>query len=148
MPIITGPIARQGAVIDVLVGVPDELRRSLQSAGSPVPAAIPVRAVIDTGAGVTGFSPRVFRSLGLAAVGNIAISTPSTPVASPYSAPGHEVSLGFVASGAVHDFGEAFVIEADCFHPAEGIDGLIGRDVLDHCSFEYWGPSRAFQFAF
>lgn len=148
MPIITGPITPQGAVIDVLVGVPGTVRRSLQAAGSPIPPAVPVRAVIDTGAGITGFSTRVFQSLGLVASGTIPIYTPSTPVALPFSAARYELSLAFVAGGVEHAFGEAFVIASDGFNPVEQIDGLIGRDVLDHCSFEYWGPSRAFQFAF
>ena len=145
MPIITGPISRDGAVIDVFVGVPNARRHALVHGSILIPTPITVRAVIDTGAAITGFSPSLFGRLGLTAVDSITVRPPVGP---PQPTDRYKVSLYFVADGTQHLFAEAPVIAADGFEPSEEIQGIIGRDVLDHCSFQYWGTAREFQFAF
>jgi hypothetical protein len=40
------------------------------------------------------------------------------------------------------------VLATDCWHPDEGIEALIGRDILDLCFFQYMGPDRRFTVAF
>ena len=39
-------------------------------------------------------------------------------------------------------------MSADCWHEDEGMEALIGRDILDHCFFQYLGPDRRFTLAF
>lgn len=148
MPIVTGPITLHGAVIDVLVGVPAARRRALTRVGFAVPPAVGVRAVIDTGAAITGFTHAVFAQLGLTRVGQVPISTPSTPTGCPYPADQFYAELSLIAGGTPHVFAEAWVIAADGFYAIEEMHGLIGRDVLDHCSFDYRGVARLFEFAF
>jgi len=148
MPLISGAITHQGVVIDLVVGVPASVRHAAIQSQLHVPPDLYLRGVVDTGAAVTGLSPRVISQLGLRASDQIAISTPSTTLGSPHRADRFEVSLSLVAGGTKHLFAETLVIAADCFPPEEHIDALIGRDVLDHCSFQYWGQARQFQFAF
>lgn len=148
MPLISGRIDRHGAVVDVLVGVSGPRQRMLRRHGFPIPQPIPVRAMIDTGSFVTGFAPRVFRSLGIGSVGTLAVFTPSTSPDAPHPAEAFDVTLSVVANGAAHPFTTARVIAADCWLPDEGVEGLVGRDLLDHCGFQYWGPERTFTLAF
>src|SRR4051794_39241617 len=100
--VITGPITAAGPVIELLVGVSEPRRRVMERNGFQVPEPVPVRALIDTGSAVTGFTASIFAALGLTPVGNIPISTPSTPVGSPHSADEYLVSFQVVANGIPH----------------------------------------------
>jgi hypothetical protein len=37
---------------------------------------------------------------------------------------------------------------ADCWHPIEGIEALLGMDVLMQCFFQLMGPDKQFTLAF
>jgi hypothetical protein len=78
MPVISGPITQDGAVISVLVGASENRRRLLLGAGTPIPPPTPVLAVIDTGSFATGFRPEILRALGIVPFRQIPILTPST----------------------------------------------------------------------
>ncbi|MBP3954957.1 hypothetical protein J8F10_06635 [Gemmata sp. G18] len=148
MPTVSGPIESGGAVVDVLIGVPSVRAKRLQSSGFPIPQAVHVRVLIDTGAHQSGFSPRVFQALDLRPIDRISILTPSTPPDRPHLCDVHLVALALVASGRANQFPETHVIETDCWHPAEGIEGLIGRDILARCNFWYVGVEGTFTIAF
>ena len=59
--------------------------------------------MIDTGADVSGFAPRLFTALELKPIDQIALYTPSTPPNCPHLADVFDVSLSVVAGGAVLD---------------------------------------------
>jgi len=103
-----------------------------------------------TGAGISGFSTRVFEDLELPSVGTIKILTPSTNWDSPHECDLFDVQLCLVANGLSHPFLNSQVIASDGWHPSseEGIEGLIGRDVLKHAALYYHGPGRTFTFGF
>lgn len=149
MPLHTGTITRHGAVIDSLIGVCAERQKLLTKHGFAVPPPVPVRALIDTGASISGCSAEVFHKLDLKPVEQLQILTPSTRIDAPHTCDLFQVSWSLVAGGAPHLFAPSLrVIVADGFHPTEGIDALIGRDILARCAFEYWGPDDRFQFSF
>lgn len=148
MPLVTGPILPAGPVIDVLVAVGSLRRALLDKHGLPHPEPVHVRTLIDTGSSHTLFAPRVFQLLGLGPVGNESIYTPSTAPGQPHECELFDTSLALVANGAAHPFGDRRVIGADCWEPGEGLEGLIGRDVLARCHFMYLGPEQAFTLAF
>ena len=148
MPYLTGPIGPDGAVVDVLVGVPAVRAGLLRKAGFPVPAAVPVRALVDTGASLSGFAPRVFRELDLRPLDRISINTPSTRPDEPHPCDRYLVALAFVAGGRPHPFPEVEVIETDCWPPEFAIEALIGRDILNWCNFWYVGIDRTFNLSF
>jgi hypothetical protein len=90
----------------------------------------------------------VFVSLDLTPVGQVSILTPSTPSNAPPEADLFDVSLSLVAGGVTNPFPDTRVMAADCWHPDEGIEALLGRDILDRCFFRYMGPDRRFTLAF
>jgi hypothetical protein len=148
MPYLSGPVAGGWAVIDVLVGVSRSHHGQLLKHGSPVPAPVHVRALLDTGASLSAFAPRVFRELGISPVRKMEVLTPSTATAAPHLADLYDVSLSLVAGGAAHPFPEGQVLEADCWLPGEDIEALIGMDILSRCFFQLLGPDRRFTLAF
>jgi hypothetical protein len=132
----------------VFVGVSSRRRRLLIKNQFSVPDPVPVRALIDTGADVSGFTPRVFTELDLTPVAKIDLLTPSTPHDAPHKADLYDVTLHLVAEGRMCAFPDSRVMAADCWLPGEGIEALIGRDILDLCFFQYFGQDRAFSLAF
>jgi hypothetical protein len=60
----------------------------------------------------------------------------------------HQVALAIVANGTAHPFPDSLVMVADCWYEGDAYEALIGRDILDHCNFQYLGPERQFQLAF
>ena len=148
MPLVTGPLLPGGAIIDVLVGVSGPRRALLEKHSFPVPHPVAVRVLIDTGSSHTGFAPRVFNELGISPVGTMHILTPSTLPHAPHECDLFDATLSLVANGAAHPFGGRRVVSADCWMESEGIEGLIGRDILDRCTFMYFGLEKAFSLGF
>jgi hypothetical protein len=107
-----------------------------------------VKALIDSGSTLSGFSPRVFDTIGLTPVGRLAILTPSTPAGAPHEVDLYDVELSIIANGVRHPFSDSQLMAADCWHPDEGILALIGLDILDGCFFQYHGPNRVFSLGF
>jgi hypothetical protein len=149
MPLITGSITAHGAVTDAFVGVCGQRQRLLVKHGFPIPPPIPVRALIDTGASVSGCTADVFARLDLKPIAQVDLLTPSTRLDSPHPCDLFQVSWAIVAEGTSHPFTPVLqVIVADGFHPTERIGALIGRDILARCAFQYWGPDGRFHFSF
>jgi hypothetical protein len=148
MPIVSDKIGPSGAVIDILLEVSHPRRRLLERSGVAIPPAVHVRALIDTGANISGFTPRVFTELDVTPVDKIAVMTPSTSPDSPHQANLYDVSLSVVAGGRANPIADFRVMEADCWLAGEGVEALIGRDILERCFFQYRGPDRAFTLAF
>jgi hypothetical protein len=148
MPLIAGTILPGGAVIDVMVGVSAARQRLLLANALPVPYPVAVRVLIDTGSSHSGFAGRVFEELRVAPVGKMPLLTPSTVQESPHECDVFDVSHSLVANGAAHPFGTSRVILADCWMEDEGMEGLIGRDILDRCNFLYFGRERSFTLGF
>jgi len=90
--------------------------------------------------------PASIASLGLTATGSVTISTPST------GQDGHDcnqfdVSLIFqLAGGYSYTVYAVPVIEADL--SVQGIQGLLGRDVLARCVFVYDGGAESISLSF
>jgi hypothetical protein len=148
MPYVSGSLTRGWAIVDVLVGVSHPRRSLLQRHQFPIPANVHVRALLDTGASISGFSPRVFKELDLTPVTKLGVITPSTPPNTPHECDLFDVALSLVAGGAAHPFPDARVMEADCWLPGEGIEALLGMDILTRCFFQLMGPEGQFVLAF
>ncbi len=148
MPILNGQIVRAGAIIDVFVGVSRKRERLLQKHGFPIPQPIGVRALIDTGADVSGAAPQLFTALDLTPIDRIDVYTPSTKEDAPHQCDLYDVALFLVAGGQTHRLPDSRIVAADCWHADEGIQALIGRDILDRCYFQYHGLSRKFTLSF
>jgi hypothetical protein len=147
MPLVSGRV-ESWAIVDVAVEVSPLRRSRLVKHGFKVPDPVFVRALIDTGSFMTAFAPSVFQQLSLQPVAVMDVLTPSTPIASPHQASFYDVSLSLIAGGSLHPMSSMRVMEADCWHPDEGIIALIGMDILSRCTFQLFGPDRQFTLSF
>lgn len=148
MPYLSGKIELAGAIVDVLVS-PSRARLALLKKHSfPIPQPIHVRALLDTGSFLSGFHPRVFDALDLQSFDQIEICTPSTPVGSSFLVARYRVNLALIAEGRVCPMPDCFVFATDSWRPGDGVEALIGMDILNQCFFELMGPDRRFRLSF
>ena len=148
MPLVSGPITPHGAIIDILSGVRQTRMHFLEAKGLPVPEPVPVRAVIDTGAAISGITSKVFCLLNIEPVAKIHVVTPSTPIDEPHECDQYFIGLSLVADGRSHYLADLRVMETSAWLPDEGFEALIGRDILQQCFFQYIGQERKFTLAF
>lgn len=145
MPHLVQQTAAGGPLIDVLVGVSSFRKEALEKAGQPVPPSIPMRALIDTGASCTCVDPSIITSLGITPSGSMPIHTPSTSGA-PKICNQYDIQLVLVHPKLTYTIQALPVIESDL--AAQGIQALLGRDVLGHCLFVYDGANGNYTLAF
>lgn len=134
-----------GPIIDVIVGASAPRQAVLQKAGGTPPTPISARFLIDTGAGLTAVDPTILNALGLAPTGSVQVHTPTTGSA-PAQVNQYDVSLAIPSQSLVRTFDAIPVIESNL--KIQGLDGLLGRDVLAHCMLVYLGPENAFALSF
>jgi len=131
-----------------MIGVSPARKQVLLRNSLPVPSPVPVRATIDTGAYVSGFTPRVFSELGIDPVGRAKLITPSTPITEPHECDQFDISFFLVAEGRQNFLSRLRVVSTDSWHPSEGFETLIGQDILRLCFFQYRGLDKKFTLAF
>jgi hypothetical protein len=145
MPHVTQQISPGGPILDFLVGVSLPRAQALQRAGVALPSAVHIRGLIDTGASGTCVDPSCLEALGLAPTGQIPIHTPSTSGA-PHLSDQYDISLVIVHPRLQLTL-HALPVIASTLTP-QGIQALIGRDVLTRCLFLYDGVMGIFSLAF
>jgi hypothetical protein len=149
VPHFTLQITQEGALLTAFIGVSQSRRAALQQAGQPVPNAVQVRALVDTGASITAVDPSVLHQLSLAPTGSTTVNTPSTG-SQPMVADQYDVSLT-VPAAAVHQVplyvNTLPVICAEIL-ASQGFHALIGRDVLAQCVLSYNGSIGWFTLAY
>ena len=146
MPTLTNQISALGPLIDVEVGVSTPRRDALQKAGLPIPSNVSIRALIDTGASCTGIDKAVIASLQLVSKGPIPVHTPTSGQA-PKTCEQYDIHLRLIHPKLSFNFSALPVIETDDLS-AQGIQGLIGRDVLGNCIFVYNGENGTYSLGF
>ena len=151
MRTLNGSLQPEGARVDVQLGLAAANVLALRNAGRPIPAAIPARALIDTGAEVTCADPQVLAPLtsaGLRPTRFVFANLPATgglglcaeyPVGLTILHPSNNPRDHLVLRTYV-------VVEQGL--GALGYQVLIGRDVLAACFLVYDGPSRRFTLAY
>lgn len=150
MPSIVIPLPPQGPLISVYIGVSSAKQAELQRQNQPVPAWQAATLLIDTGASNTNICCHVMQTLGIQPTGSIAVHTPSTGTA-PVGMPVYDVNIyipmqsrlsslaGLAPTpGSLHTISNLPIIEAD-FSGQQGMQGLLGRDVLQRASLSYHG---------
>lgn len=140
--------AANGPVLTAFVGVSLARRDALMSAGREVPAGAAIRALIDTGASSSCVDRGVLASLGLTPTTSVTVHTPSTGE-DPHTADQYDVSIIVPGTGSQH---APLVIPAVAVLSAilkqQGIDAIIGRDILRDCILIYNGSLGLFTMAF
>jgi hypothetical protein len=118
----------------------------LATAGFPVPAEIPLLLQLDTGSHLTGFPTAVFTALQTTPFDEIPISTPSTKPGEVCKTFQFDVSITLDAPDGTRVFPSVHAISSDDFQAP--VNGILGRDVLDHCHIVFDGPSKTFRLTF
>lgn len=146
MPSVSLQILPLGPVIDVHIGVSGPRREALVQASQSVPPYVPCRLLIDTGASSTCVDPWIVQKLNLSPSGMVSIHTPSTNANSVHSCQQYDVSLLIPHIAISRIFTAIPVIESNLVH--QGIDGLLGRDVLSQCLLVYNGELGIYTLSF
>jgi hypothetical protein len=146
MPIISFQAQADGPIVSAAVGVSIPRRKLLIDHGLVVPDMVVGTFLVDTGATVTAVAPDLIASLGLPHIGAVSVHTPSTGATSvaidqydasfiiPGNAPDGTLVIGAIPILATH-------------FRSQGIDGLIGRDILNRCMLVYNGTTGAVSLA-
>jgi predicted aspartyl protease len=141
MPAFTGRITdlrARGPLAQISLAVSGAAETALRAAGDAVPPPVQLTALIDTGAATTAIRQGVAQQLGLLPVGVRPISTPSSTRA---DMPIYAIRV--VLNTVVF---EVTAIEATGL-AVQGIDALLGRDVLAQAVFVYIGYANEFTIA-
>jgi hypothetical protein len=148
VPHFTLQVGSTGPMLRALIGVSSAREHALLKAKRPIPAPVLVQALVDTGASCTCVDSAVLKGLGLPPTGKIMMATPSTGAA-PHTTDQYDVALvipGADAGALPYMHGTLAVAECDL--AAQGLQALIGRDVLKDCVFHYNGSIASFTLAF
>jgi len=105
---------------------------------------IPVRLVLGTGATCSCIcisKMQAFKDLGIEPTDKIPISTPSSGKEKPLR---YVYEMGLLIPGAPHmpPHLEFSVRMTETDFSAQGIDGLLGMDILQHCHMSLLGPNK------
>jgi hypothetical protein len=146
MPHLTLPIGAGGPILELFIGVSSPRADALKAAGQRVPPQVKVRALLDTGASCTGIDSAVLAALGVVSTGTTPLHTPSTTSGTPHVANQYDVSITLVHPLITRTFRAMPVIESHLAH--QGIQALIGRDVLSLCLLTYDGVGQTFSLCF
>lgn len=146
MPIITFQARVDGPIVNAAIGVSFPRRRLLLDQHLTVPNTVVGAFLVDTGATITAVDPDLIAPLQLPLIGSINVHTPSTGLAS-IAIDQYDASV--LIPGNTTD--GTLVIEAIPIVAAhlrsQGIDGLIGRDILDRCLLVYNGATGSVSLA-
>lgn len=140
MPSINASIQPNGPLLSCLIGLSLPRVQALMAANQVVPPGVIGTFLIDTGASCTCVDPDFIKPLGLQPTGRTNIMTPSTQPGTPHSCEQFDISL-FIPDGAQggHLVGALPIITTHL--RSQGIEGLIGRDVLNACTLIYNGSA-------
>ena len=146
MPLIHLAFVGGQPLIDAHIGVSGPRAAAMTSAGLPVPPLVKVTLLIDTGASGVCIDQVALSSLGLVPTGAASMLTPSTGT-TPHSCNLYDVSLLIPAASGAPFYLPAIPIMESNFQ-SQGIDGLLGRDVLAQCVLFYNSPLGGFTLAY
>jgi Aspartyl protease len=143
MPWLTLPTTGDGFALSVLVGLNGMATTSLLAAGGPVPPPIPAGALVDTGTNVTCVAAPILRRLGL-----LPITSRTTQTAGgTMQVDLYEVSLSVLGPLGILFINEHLVV-MELSQPPEGVEVLVGRDLLSEWFVVIDGRAQQFTLAF
>ncbi len=145
MPHVTLQLSPSGPVLDLLVGVSLPRAEALRRAGRHAPPPVSVRGLIDTGASGTCVDPACLQKLELQATGAVPIHTPSTGE-TPHWCDQFDVSVALLHPRLQMTIRALPVLASPLAY--QGLQVLLGRDVLAQCLLVYDGPTGLFSLAF
>ena len=145
MPHLNIQIGPLGPVMDVVASVSQPRSQALVVAGQSVPTPIVIRALVDTGASCTCIDPNILVSLGLSPTGSVSVHTPSTGNQA-VNQDQYDVSLTFLHSKLSFNIASIPVVASNL--QIQGIDALLGRDILNDFLLVFDGQLGVFTIGF
>ena len=145
MPHLTFQLSPGGPLLDILIGVSEGRAEALKRASQEVPSLKKVRALIDTGASCSCIDLQIINSLGLTPTGSTSVQTASTG-ATPHNTDLYDIYLGIPLGSIICTFAITAVVALDLAH--QGIDVIIGRDILKTALVIYNGEKGFFTLAY
>jgi Aspartyl protease len=128
-----------GPLLDVLVGVSEYRQLALVATSGTIPGRSQARFLIDTGASQTVVDTAIIAGLNLHPIAVTLVQTAST-ADTPQPTPQFDVSLLIPMRSGARLFNSVPVFGMS-LRP-QGIDGLLGRDILAQCLLTYSGPDE------
>lgn len=148
MPSISVPLTPIGALLIVNIGISVPRQAAMQKSGLQIPPPATGTFLLDTGASTTCVDPKLVRRLGIDPSGSIMMQTPSTN-GTAVACNQYDVSL-YVPPSVPGTLG--LLIPAipitETMLSTQGIDGLLGRDVIDSNVIIYNGSTRIMTLSF
>jgi Aspartyl protease len=138
---LTLPIQPGGLLLDVLIGLNAEQTQDLLDAGLPLIRPLKAAAFLDTGADVSAISARLAQALLLIPVLTVQTITAGGAIYTPC----YRISLSILdaaGTGLVFVIPDLMVTEMP--NPPQGLEVLVGMDVLLQCVLFLDGPNRRF----
>ena len=147
MPSLTALLGVDGPIVEIAVGVSAARQAALRAAGISVAGPVLAKGLIDTGASCTCVDPTIVEQLGLTPTGTCPMHTPSSGTTA------HICNLFDVAVAIYMDVDQVHVASftlpvAEAELSYQGINALIGRDLLDKATLFYNGPKQTFVLSF
>lgn len=142
----TNVIGPSGPILIVFIGVSGARQQALRDAGLTPPLPEIANMLIDTGASHTCIDERFVGRLGLQPTGSVPMHTPSTGTQAQIVA---TYDIGFVVRG-IADASHVLPVHSvmACDFSGQGIDGLLGRDILADGRLTYSGPDQTYYLSF
>ena len=137
--ITTVDLVANGPILQVFIGPSREIISTF-GAGTVAPA-VPVSALIDTGAQSTVLNPETVTHLGLRSVGAVSIHTPTT--SEPVMCRQFHINVYFS-----HEFAVENVLAIEAPFSGRPFQCLIGRDILNRATLLYDGRANHFSLDF
>ena len=136
----------QGAVVQAAVMVSHARGKVLTEAGESLPPPQYITALLDTGASISAVDPATLAALGLTATGQAEINTPSTQGV-PVTSDTFDVCIAIIAGrpGDTHFISDTIQVTASIL--GNGVQALLGTDILNRCIFTFNGADGCFTVA-
>jgi len=146
MPSLTLPLNPHGPIVIVGLMVSTPRRKALVAAGKPLPPTVFLSLLVDTGASGTCIDQSHFPKLGILPSGFVMVHTPTT-AGTAVRRNQYDVDIGIIlGNGSFHLVDTLPVVESSV--ACQGIDGLLGRDVLSQGIFIYNGAAKTYTLSF
>lgn len=129
-----------GPLVECRLAVNPELAKTLTDAGEAVPPPIPATMLVDTGASATAIEQGLAQQLGLNPVGVTKVTTPSDVA--------FECAMYSVMVLLPKGLRAPRITVFEANFSTQGIQGLIGRDILKHGVLVYLGLENQFTLSF
>ncbi len=148
MPHFTLQFGQNGPIVAAFIGVSNPKYQALLAAGATAPQPVPIQALVDTGASHTCVDPTILAVLGLTPTGTAPVHTPTTGQ-TPQQV--NQYDVGLLIPGA--DVGHPPLVRnplpvLESALTVQGIQALIGRDVLSDCVMIYNGATGLFTLSY